>query len=108
MAPAPTALDKIAEIVKRVRRQTGRYDVTIAVDEPILIGNPYVVTMSKDRLVHRIMLDWHSVQRFMHGGNDALLVREIRLGFAALDRLMRVREMGTKPRTPPKGGGPAF
>lgn len=108
MAPGPTALDKIGEIVKRVRRQLSRYDVTVAVDEPHLIGHPYIVTMTKDRLVHRTMLDWHSVQRFMHGGNEAFVVREVRLGFAALERLMRVRAMGSGPQTPGKSGRSRF
>lgn len=94
MAPQATPLDKIGEVVKRVRRQLGRYDVSVSVDEPALIGHPYIVTMAKDRLVHRTMLDWHTVQRFMHGGTDALLVREVRLGFAALNRLMHVRDVG--------------
>lgn len=106
MAPGPTALDRIAEIVKRVRRQLGRYDIVIAVDEPNLVGHPYIVTMNKERLVHRTLLDWHNVQRYMHGGTDAFLVREVRLGFAALDRLMRVRSLGSPFRAGGKPGRP--
>ena len=106
MAPGLTPLGRLSEIIKRVRRQLGRYDVTVAVDEPILVGHPYIVTMSKNQLVYRTLLDWHNVQRFLRGGNDALLAREIRLGFAALDRLMRVHDERQRLRMQRKPGGP--
>lgn len=106
MAIGLTPLNRISEIIKRVRRQLGRYDVTIAVDEPILVGHPYMVTMSKSQLVHRTLLDWHNVQRFLRGGNDSLLAREIRLGFAALDRLMRVHDERQRLRMQQRKPGP--
>ncbi len=86
-------LTRLENLVKKMKVQYHDFsELDFRIFPPTKDGSPYIIEMSKGRLVRRVLVDLRTAQRLHLLRIDANLVRELRSAMLSIARLARNRK----------------